>query len=107
MRSVVEWTLLLCIAAAAPLASSCDDENDGAGSTDAADGGPDGVGEGACPTEPTSCSDIGETVEQQYHGCCFGGSVYFCEDGVLETIDCEEGGYGCGYNAAGDFMDCV
>jgi hypothetical protein len=105
---VIRWSFLLFVAAVAPWAASCsgDGGNDG-GPSDATDGGTEDDSDSDCPAEPASCEDIGESEEAQYFGCCFGGSVYFCEGGELKTIDCEDDGNDCGYNAKGNFMDCV
>jgi len=60
-----------------------------------------------CEEQPEECADIGETEEAQYFGCCFEGSVYFCQSGILESIDCEQQGYVCGYSESFEVMDCV
>jgi hypothetical protein len=60
-----------------------------------------------CEAEPLACEDIGETEEAQYFGCCFEGSVYFCQTGVLGSIDCDQQGYSCGYSESFEVMDCV
>jgi hypothetical protein len=60
-----------------------------------------------CEAEPLLCEDIGSGEQEQYFGCCFEGSVYFCQSGVLDSIDCEAQGYVCGYSESFEVMDCV
>ena len=44
--------------------------------------------DGVCNSQPTSCDDIGSTVEEQFYGCCFNNSVYWCESSQLGSEDC-------------------
>ena len=60
-----------------------------------------------CDAEPLACEDIGATEDDQYFGCCFEGAVYFCQSGILDSIDCEDQGYVCGYSDNFEVMDCV
>jgi hypothetical protein len=83
-------------------AAACDQECD---CPDCPSGG--GADAGVeCESQPSSCEDLGDE-QAQHFGCCFEGSVYWCESGTLESIDCAAGGYLCGYSETGDFMDCI
>jgi hypothetical protein len=82
--------------------SACDDEKECPQSCDC-DGGTSDI---QCSSEPEECSDIGATEEEQYFGCCFFVSVYWCTDGELESIDCGASGYSCAYNPEEDYVDC-
>jgi hypothetical protein len=81
-----------------------DSDTDTSTDTDSTTDAPEHVD---CEAEPLTCLDIGETEEQQYFGCCFEGTVYFCSSGILGSIDCEGQGYACGYSDAFEVMDCV
>ena len=59
-----------------------------------------------CESAPGACADLGDDAAQQF-GCCFEGSVFWCDADVLESIDCQAGGFLCGYSESGDFMDCI
>ena len=53
------------------------------------------------PYPPTDCSQIGDTPDEQYEGCCSPdlGTVYYCEESVLSqpfVCDEEDPGSHCG-----------
>jgi hypothetical protein len=60
-----------------------------------------------CEDVPSDCVEISEIEEEQYFGCCRDGVVYWCDDGQLDSIDCESQGLDCGYDEGQGFMDCV
>jgi hypothetical protein len=60
-----------------------------------------------CEAEPTVCDDIGLIEEDQFFGCCFDNMVWWCEDGVLDSLDCSQSDSTCGYNSYGEYMDCI
>jgi len=93
--------LLLCACCILGLASchdDCDCPDCGGGS--AADGGV------FCEAEPAECGDLGNEAAQHF-GCCFDGTVYWCDADALESIDCQAIGHPCGYSETGDYMDCI
>jgi len=84
--------------------SDSDTDTDTETSTDTSTNAPEHVD---CAEQPQTCEDVGATEQEQYFGCCFEGSVYFCQSSVLDAIDCEEQGYVCGYSESFEVMDCV
>ncbi len=74
--------------------------------------GDDGCGGscGAC-AEGETCHEYGVCVDAcqgvLYEGCCEGATAKWCEDGVLNQIDCTGSEAGvCGWSASG-YYDCV
>jgi hypothetical protein len=45
----------------------------------------------SCDGEPSSCSDIGSTADEQYFGCCYDDAVYWCVNGEFLSEECEDG----------------
>ncbi len=88
------------------LACSCDDlcvqyEDCCDDSCDVCGVGPDCEGGGPDP-DPEGCGDI------TYEGCCDGETLTWCENGGLETIDCEAvGNPKCGWATGDGFYNCA
>ena len=92
---------LLATALAVLCGAACDQECD---CPDCGGGGGDGGV--TCDSQPAACADLGDDAAQHF-GCCFEGTVYWCDGDALESVDCEYGGHECGYSAADDYMDCI
>jgi hypothetical protein len=60
---------------------------------------------------PLNCDGSGGTVTPggcgsvSYEGCCSGQTLYYCESGSLETLDCGEAPF-CGWNADSNYFGC-
>ena len=65
----------------------------------------------ACEGQPEECEDIGPDEEAQFYGCCFEGTVYWCQDygdtWLMIWKDCEAQGLDCGYLAEQGFLWCI
>lgn len=65
----------------------------------------------ACDGQPEACEDIGVDEDEQFYGCCFEETVYWCQDyggsWLMVWKNCEAQGLDCGYLAEQGFLWCV
>jgi len=104
-RTIPAKTVGAWIAEGQCVAGTCD------GPTIGYDGACEGAGTGVCfgPEWECECNECGAACTDPcdgvgYEGCCDGGDVVSCENGVLGKYDC--GRSGCGWNAWGGYYDC-
>ncbi len=60
-----------------------------------------------CADVPTTCEDLGDTVDEQQLGCCLGDVAYGCWEEELWDYDCSDESMTCGYDPTKDSMSCV
>jgi hypothetical protein len=64
-----------------------------------------------CDSEPSTCADIGDTVDAQNLGCCFDNVAYSCwdlGDGMeFFATDCDDESATCGYEPLKESMGCI
>lgn len=81
----------------------------GSGGGVAGSGG--GVPPVGCYGMPLACEDIGPDQATQLYGCCYGETVYWCDDegGTwgLHDYACAQFGQTCGYSTDYDSMYCL
>lgn len=65
----------------------------------------------ACDGKPSACEDIGPDEDAQFYGCCFEGTVYWCQylgsSWLMVWKDCEALGLDCDYLSEQGFLWCV
>jgi len=91
--------------------SDADADSDSDADDTESDTGVDTEGLVICDELPTECADVGVDEDAQFYGCCFGDTVYWCQDlgqdWLLVWKDCAALGLSCAYLAELDYLWCI